>query len=706
MIFLVSKLPAQQDKRLDTLVSSYIKDLATIWNENKSKQFNELIQTESAGLELFTSAFVSSVTTSSTLKDQRDLMIRRNKLEQAIFKKDLGLSLGGGYQENLGTPFVSTDDAVVFRRKLMIGVDWDILKGGLIENKTKIKDLQNDLLFIELSQKQNQSNNSSTLSFYAKVISSFNKSKLKVIEQRLAMINKQHEIAKTLWELKQLSGDAYIKSMQHKMDIVMQGKLYSTYNTDFNEIKEKEELSVKPILVDLDFARVLKYVDSSEIVKDPATTNPNYQSNLNSYYKTMSLKAYTRYNYYDVYKNTSVNRNFISFGLNFSAPLTNATKERNEIDQINYQLRTMQNDMAANVVNGKNTEYYLLNLFYEYRYKLKQYFNLLEKRKVFEELIRTEEVKQKLYDLEFNPNTAIYILDDYWSNTIELLDLHQQMYGIILNIHEKVPGLKLSEYIKPINPNEYLNDFEMKNNSYIYIWSKSFTNHSVEFISDYVKLNNFTDMVVSYKSDKAYMTQVSDLVKSNSKVNAHFMIGQNKLITTGLNGLLDSIKSTIDVKIFKGLHLDIEPHTMDGFQQNKDQYFANYTKLLDEFKSFCVANNLELSVSIPLNYPDNVLAKVFSVSDHVFMMAYENVKDDFVKRKLEEEVKIDQSKIVLALRTKDFLNRDEMEKKFSSLGFKNKAYHDLETLYELDKISIRIKDENNENKVKENNKQK
>src|SRR5574343_153089 len=112
---------AQQDKRLDTLVSSYIKDLTSIWNDNKSKQFNELIQTESAGLELFTSAFVSSVTTSSTLKDQRDLMIRRNKLEQAIFKKDLGLSIGGGYQENLGTPFVSTDDAVVFRRKLMIG---------------------------------------------------------------------------------------------------------------------------------------------------------------------------------------------------------------------------------------------------------------------------------------------------------------------------------------------------------------------------------------------------------------------------------------------------------------------------------------------------------------------------------------------------------------------------------------------------------
>lgn len=682
---------------MDTLVSSYIKDLTAIWNENKGKHFNELIQTESSGIEFFTSSSSSSVSASSTLKDQRDLMIKRNKLEQTIYKKDLGLSLGGGYQENLGTPFVSSDDAVVFRRKFMIGVDWDILKGGLIENRTKIKSLQNDLLFIELSQKQNQSNNNSTLAFYAKVIDSFNKAKLKVIEQRLAMINKQHNIAKTLWELKQLSGDAYIKSMQHKTDILLQGKLYSNYNSDFDQIKNKEEINVKPILVDLDFARVLKFVDSSEVIKDPAATNSNYQANLNSYYQQMSLKAYTRYNYYDVFNNTSVNRNFLSFGLNFSAPLHNTSKERNEIDQINYQLRTMQNDMTANVVNGKNTSYYLLNLFYEYRYKLKQYFNLLEKRKVFEELIRTEVVKQKLYDLEFNPNTAIYLLDDYWSNTIELLDLHQQMYGIILNIHEKVPGLKLSEYIKPIDPNEFVYEFEPKNSRYIYIWSKSFTNHNVEFISDYVRLNNFSDLVISYKNDKTYLTKINDLIKDNPALNAHLMVGQNKLIVNGMQGFLDSLKTNVNLSSFKGLHLDIEPHAMEDFQQNKEQYFASYMKLLDEFKAFCNEQKMQLSVSIPLNYPENVLNKLFTVSDKVFLMAYENVKDDFIERKIEEELKMDASKLVIALRTKDFLNRDEMEKKFEKLQIKDRAYHDLETLYELDKVSIRLKDENDKN---------
>jgi hypothetical protein len=77
-------------------------------------------------------------------------------------------------------------------------------------------------------------------------------------------------------------------------------------------------------------------------------------------------------------------------------------------------------------------------------------------------------------------------------------------------------------------------------------------------------------------------------------------------------------------------------------------------------------------------------------------MAYENVKEDFIQRKIEEEVKLGESKLVLALRTKDFLNRDEMEKKFEVLKIKDKAYHDLETLYELDKASIRIK-ENSDN---------
>jgi len=684
---------AQQQNKLDTIVSTYIYDLTKVWDDNRSLTFNELIQTESSGVDVFTSIASDKTNVTSTIKEQQDLVIRRNKLQQTIYRKDVGLSLGGGYQENLSAPFINLDDDVVFRRKFMIGLDWDILKGGLIGNKTKIKSLQNDLLFMELSQQKSTDNSPSTLAFYTKVISSFNKAKLKVLEQRLSLINKQNAIARNLWELKQISGDTYLKSIQHKTDIIMQHKLYSTYNLDAKAIKDNEDIELKPILFELNFAKVLRYLDSTEVVRQPSSEKEDYKGNLNAYYKEMSLRAYTRYNYYDLFNNTSNNRSFVSVGLNFSAPLTLNAKEKNEIDQINYQLRTYQKDQSLNVANGNNTEYYLLNLFYEYRYKLKQYFNLLEKRKVLEELLRTEMVKQKLSDLEFNPITAIYTLDDHWANTIDLLDLHQQMYGALLNIHEKVPGLKFSDFITPISVNDYASDLEIKTDKCIYIWSKSFTNHSVEFVSDYIKLNAFTDAMVSYRSDKKYIKDLNAFVLSNRKLKTHLMIGQNKLLFSGISSTLDSLKSNIDLGSITGLHLDIEPQAMDGFKDNKEDFFAKYLSLLDETSQFCVTNKLKLSVSIPLNYPDNVLIKIFEKCDKVFLMAYENVNEDFIKRKMEEELKIDASKVVLALRSKDFATKDVMDKLFLKLGIKNVAYHDLESLFELDKQSIRVKQE-------------
>lgn len=684
-----------QSKKQDSTVADYIKALTSIWDKNKAITFSELLYHGNEPKKQTFTFYSSNLHSKNQL--QYELLLKRNSLQQEVYKKDIGLSLGGAFQENLTAPFASPEDAVVFRRKFQVGLEWDVLKGGFTENRTKVKSLQNDLTFLKTGDKGIAGHQISTLQDFTKIMAYFNKKKINVLEKRSALLAQQHELAKTLWEMKQITGDAYLKSIQHKTHINTQYKLYFGYNEDSKKIKGNDQIEMTPAVFDIDFGKIISYMDSLKMNSDSSISASIPNPKLNAYYKDMSLKVYTRYNYYEVFNNANVNRNFLSFGVNITAPLTFSTKQKNEIDAINNKLKYLQENNTESSTESTNTEYFLLNLFYEYRYKLNQYFTQLEKRKQFEELIRTENVKQKLYDLEFNPNTAIYILDDYWSNTIELLDIHHQLYGTLLNIYEKVPGLDLNTIIQPVNFDEYSGNLPLPAGNALYIWSKSFADHNETFITEYAKVNNYTDLLVSYRNDSRYIGQVTSLMKNYSACKYHLMFGQNKVLQTGIQPLLDSAAKNIDLKLIKGIHLDIEPQAMDDFKENKNEYFKKYLKVLNDAKAFADKNALELSVSIPLHFPEEVLQPIFASCNRIYLMAYENVNLDFINKKISEEKNAGDSKIVLALRAKDFETRDQMEKLFSSSGIPNKAYHDLESMYELDKKSVQIK-ENKEKK--------
>ena len=73
-------------------------------------------------------------------------------------------------------------------------------------------------------------------------------------------------------------------------------------------------------------------------------------------------------------------------------------------------------------------------------------------------------------------------------------------------------------------------------------------------------------------------------------------------------------------------------------------------------------------------------------------MCYENVKTDYILKKIEPFIDNAKEKLVLAFRTEDFLNRIEMEDKINEMenltGIDNFAYHDLRRIISFDKKSI------------------
>jgi energy-converting hydrogenase A subunit M len=611
------------------------------------------------------------------------MQLRLNQLQQRINKKDVGLHATVSYQENLKSPIVDPEEIVIFKRRAIAGLDWDVLNNGFYENRIKNKVLTLQRVALEKQQQtQNlyafQNKQTTQIIFY------FNSKKIEILDARKQLNNKQMPIIEKLWAIKHITKDNYLKAIQNTTDINAQYNLYQNYN-QVNLVKNTFEFEL-PIL-DININHLLQKVNGTTFDSTliDATQIAKYQS---SYLKDISLKAYTRYNYYDVYNAGQPNRSYISVGMNLSLPLAFNQKDKKEFYFTQYQLSNLKE-----TTDSIDAQAFILNKYYEYQYKLKQFKNLYHKRLVFEELLRTERVKAQLSDFEFNPNTALFILDDYWSNAIELIDLKQDLYKLLLDIKTRLPSANIIDYTTPLN----LSNLNIASSNppfkAVYVWSDAFKNNSQTVINEYCKVNEFNPLLISYNSTKNYVQQISEFISKNYTTPIHIMIGSNKLLNIGVTGFLDTLKMNLNLSQIKGIHLDIEPHTFVDFKDNKELYFKKYIDVLKQAKQFADNNKLELSVSIPLNYPDEVLTEINAVCSLVYLMAYENVDIDFISRKTVEEKAILKNKCVLALRTKDFENRTSMDDAFKKLGFEKTAYHDLDDLIKFDNSSINVKGE-------------
>ena len=427
-----------QGQNKDEVVSLYIKNLTEIWDETNTKTFTSYIIDST--LSLKSEPF--KLEQKKSINGAQQLQLRLNELQQSINKKDVGLQATVNYQENLKSPIVDPEEIVIFKRRAIAGIDWDILNNGFYENRIKNKILK--LNYLALQKKQysehlNSFENKQTV----QIISYFNKKKIEILDARKNLNTKQTPIIEKLWAIKHITKDNYLKCIQNNTDINAQYNLYQNYNKA-NQLNNTAFDFELPIL-DINIQQLLQKSNAPTI--DSSLVNASqiakYQS---SYIKDVSLKAYTRYNYYDVYNANQSNRSYISVGMNLSLPLAFNQKDKKE-----FYLTQQQFANYKETSDSADFQATIINKYYEYQYKLKQFKNLYHKRLVFEELLRTERAKAKLNSLDFNPNTALFILDDYWSNAIELIDLKQDLYKILLDFRVKLPSTSISEYTSPLN---------------------------------------------------------------------------------------------------------------------------------------------------------------------------------------------------------------------------------------------------------------
>jgi hypothetical protein len=281
-------------------------------------------------------------------------------------------------------------------------------------------------------------------------------------------------------------------------------------------------------------------------------------------------------------------------------------------------------------------------------------------------------------------------LDEFWSMEIEKIDLLQQMYLKLGEIQEKIPNEAISQYVVPWNGNMSIIDgtedstYVAENRS-MYLWSKAWMDKSATEIITNVRVWNIQKLLISAGGSEAHWPQFKQLVNmaERNELKCELLIGNNRWLSSNITPKLDSVWNKIAELPIEGIHLDLEVHTFDGFQDSPDAFFLLYMNRVREASAFCKIHNLRLEVSIPLTYPAEVLQELEMLCDEVVVMAYETKGPKQIQNRIAEELIIGKDKISVALRAKDYVSKASMENDFRELKdlikVKNTVLHDYQT---------------------------
>lgn len=602
-------------------------------------------------------------------------------LQKQQVHSDKGVSFNGSYVENFGG---GSDDNVMYHRRAQAGLQWDLLSGGLGDNHNKELQLDNSARIAQLKQVRNGSSGLE-LQTYNTIIYTFNIEKTTLLAERKNISESKIGIITQLYSLQAIPYLDYLDAQQQQADIMAMYNLYAAYNIEMKTVISDSQLPQKPLpAFDIDAEKMFAYAGSANIsdsINHLVLENMRLENAAVNHFK---LDVFLRYNFYDYGPIVNANRSFVSAGVGFSAPIMSNRANNDKILQAQQKIMSWEQNET-----GNTRSLTLANLLYEFRYKLKQYEGFSSKRREYVELLRIEHVKQQFGDLEFNPLTALNMLDQLMQIDIELTDLRQQLYLVLLDMNHQLPGIPVANYTKPWSPLLMTVSQHTLDKS-IYIWSDDVKANSASFITRYLSENLIQDAIVSPGKSKNSYALASTLIDSLSKasIRTELLIGENSLLKKKDPAhYIDSVVKAMNTAAFTAIHLDVEPHTFSDWDTKKQQYLDDYLEMVQQVKTYCNKSGLQLNVSIPVFYPADFLRRLYILADNVYVMAYEQTDPAKVTEKTSEERFAGPDQTVIALRTKDFSSRSEFDDFMYLLSERMKtkrfAIHDFGSLIAL-----------------------
>ncbi|MCW9711468.1 glycoside hydrolase family 18 protein [Aliifodinibius salicampi] len=630
-------------------------------------------------------------TREKTLKDDSNPRLDEISAEQQRFYNDYGLSFNWSYLNNIEQGIFTGGD-IFYNKRLTTGLKWDILGNGLLDNRSRAAELEVEK---EIAEKQLMQSNAEDKYkvLYKKILYLFTKSKSAYINEYLDVVSVNLELLHRLHYKDLLSWQEVLRlsslkaQLEHKLDTyrAVEKQLVEAEGIEIlsKSTPEVTNLAVPDLDIELFLNSVRNFHEDIQL-SDDKLDKLDY-----SFLSDISFSVSAQYNIYDnLYdrpENEAVGgREYFSTTFNISFPLPINMGSKKKLAEARKRRIVQDQKEKRRNISDEITDHFL-----EYQQQKQRYLELYETYLMREEEIKSQQALRKIGSPDFSIRKLSNAMIDRYGAVLDLIEAKQQLYLKLVNIDSYLPNEGIEQFISGSQIENYEPKAKRKADQ-LYIWSSSFAEINNQKLLHYLKREGFSHLFLSVGPDTSLYRKAKafNQLASRQGITAEMLIGNNHLVNheNRANEFLQ-LANRAERLQFEGIHLDVEPHTFDDWDSNREMYLRSYVNMLEAVRASLEDTSLKLSISIPHFY-DSIISDLVQYADTIVVMAYEttDIKDLLDRTEVERKILMD--RLAIALRPTDFSNRRELNnfvrEIVSQTKFQTFVLHDYDALKELE----------------------
>ncbi|MEO1514615.1 MAG: hypothetical protein AAFV95_06370 [Bacteroidota bacterium] len=520
-------------------------------------------------------------------------------------KKDVGLDIKGQFFYNHDPLFDFTDGDIeqqFYTARLRAGVEWQMLREGFFGHRNKVKQLEHQQKIAELEE-YIDSNKDDLYYRYNLFIYFFNRAKIALLRERRQQLSEELELLHKVYYLKGILYEVVINARSRLEQIDVKITNYASYNRLIDSTLFAGDMGIHYDVRELPILEI----DLDRLVQDRQRNE--LEDSLKLMYRRIEELKQNPVHDFSVklgfYHNTGFERDdgisdrtYSSWALSFSMP-TNALFQRKSreaavIAQTDYLDQFNEYEQLNN-----KTE--IINHYYEYQYKLQQYVEFMHKEMLYREKIRVEAVTQRDYVDIFRSLQTLKYLDLLRQVQLEMLDLKQQMYLLLLRIYGKSHQRSLLPFVRNIQLADYYE--RLPANRTLLLSHKDLQQYNTYFIKNYMLSNDFEKLILQTSSTAIHpeVKKLKTLLEENG-VEVYVMTDNRRLIK-GITKAAESMGTFLNQQRLDGLVVDLSSASMRMPTDSMPRYLQALKSRVFDIHAISRAAQAKVAVQLPLDYP-------------------------------------------------------------------------------------------------------
>lgn len=614
------------------------------------------------------------------ISNEYELTEKLYELNSIKFSKDYG------FRFNMGVR-TSTGDINLYNNSTYIGISWDILNGGLFDNKLKEKEtfFKQKLFLIESRRNKREISSICRKNF---VVFYFYTLKIKILQKKLNFLYALYEVLRKAYFSKKILIDEGLRIEREIYETESKIRFYEDFispfckqNSSFCGNFLSKKLQYPPVLKPklITFIENMQRNDESE---EKENLLKNIEKLKNSDLRNTRLRFY--FNLSTRGESDFLSKKGIVAGFSLSIPLRESNEETTNISlKIIEEKIKREKELTLNKLFQSYSSYELkINSAVEKWYQIMIY---KEKLRRFILLVNSQkrEGRIKLYDYIDLLKTVNALLKAQY----DFIDLEERLYKNLLDLFVNADVDFNTEFLQPVIL--YSKWYRMrKGERSIYIWSKDLELYSFDFIRNFLIAKGINKVRISFspiEKDRELVDLLNNLKKYN--IHVELTLSEPDFI---FPEKWDKVRSKVESIVSMGydVHLDIEPHILSDFKDNREKYLNLFVNLLKKIYSMTKFYGHKLTVAISPKHYTEFLSEIISNCDEVVVMDYGKRNINKLSVRLNPIISLtSKEKITLAIRAKDFENELEMEEFideiFNKIGIRSFAIQNLRQLVEI-----------------------